>query len=133
MPPDLEIVQEWLTKAAHDLEGARQLLQSPKPLPDLVLFHCQQTVEKSLNAFIEFCEARPPKTHAVGQLLDLAQAKDGGFASLQDADWLSLYAVANRYPGFEPEATRELAEEGVGTAEAVLRFVLDRLPEKVRP
>ena len=133
MPPDLEVIHEWLVSAERDLDGARHLRHGPRPLVELVLFHCQQAVEKLLKAYLEFKLQRPPKTHALGQLFDLAKTQDVNFASIEEADWLSPYAIAGRYPGSNLAATAEIADEGIRAAAAVQQFVTDRQPDEVRP
>ena len=133
MPPDFEIVREWLIRADRDLQAARLLLENPTPLLEYVLFHCQQAVEKALKGYIEYREIRPPKTHVIAQLLDLAEVQDSDFASIRDSAWLTPYAVSTRYPGFEPEPTAELAREGITTAKQILAFVTERLSAEAKP
>jgi HEPN domain-containing protein len=133
MPPDLEIVKEWLEMAAEDLDVAGRLLQGDRPRPQSASFHCQQAVEKALKAFLEFRETRPPRTHALGELLDLAETLDSGFSQLRDAQWLTHFAVGARYPGLEPRPTLGRALEALHAAEEAVRFVVGRLPDGVRP
>ncbi len=47
------ITQEWLDRAADDLETIRQLLHHETRLTNVVSFHAQQAVEKTLKAIIE--------------------------------------------------------------------------------
>ena len=47
-----EGVKEWLQKAKNDLLSARILLEHDPPVLDTACFHCQQTVEKGLKAFL---------------------------------------------------------------------------------
>ncbi len=133
MPPDLEIVREWAVMAAEDLAAARRLLRGRPPLPQVASFHCQQAVEKALKAFLEFRETRPPKTHALGELLDIAETLQPDFSQLRDAQWLTHFAVNARYPGFEPRPTAARAREALEAAEDAVRFVLERLPGEVHP
>jgi HEPN domain-containing protein len=41
-----------VNKAEDDLTGARTLAARPKPLKDIVCFHCQQAAEKYLKALL---------------------------------------------------------------------------------
>jgi HEPN domain-containing protein len=133
MPPDLEIVKEWLEMAVEDLDVAGRLLQGDHPRPHSASFHCQQAVEKALKAFLEFRETRPPKTHVLGELLDVAETLDSDFSQLRDAQWLTHFAVGARYPGFEPRPTVDRAQEALCAAGQAVRFVLQRLPSEVQP
>jgi HEPN domain-containing protein len=133
MPPDLEIVKEWLLMAAEDIAAARRLLEGEAPLAQAAAFHCQQAVEKTLKAFLEFRQTRPPKTHALSELLDWAESLAPDFVNLRDAQWLTHFAVNARYPGFEPKPTLARAVEALQAAEGVVQFVLARLPAEVQP
>jgi len=133
MPPELEIVREWLTKAANDLEAARRLNEGSDPLCGLACFLCQQAVEKSLKAFLEFHQTRAPRTHALAELLDFAERIDRQFESLRGCQWLTPYAVAPRYPGSGPAATQEKSHQAMTVATETFNFVLERLPPEVRP
>ncbi len=133
MPPELEIVREWVQMAAEDLDAARRLLQGKPPLAQTAAFHCQQAAEKALQAYLEMRETRPPKTHVLGELFDLTCQLDPRFAPLQDADWLTHFAVEARYPGYALKPTVASATEALAAAERVFRFVLDRLPPEVHP
>lgn len=74
MPPeDLEEVQAWMTKAAHDLRAAAHLLQVEEPLRDIVVYHCQQAMEKALKGYLTFekspsrgRERHPHRARALG-------------------------------------------------------------------
>lgn len=48
MPPELAAVMHWLVKAQHDWTGARKVLTPDAQELDVVAFHCQQAVEKTL-------------------------------------------------------------------------------------
>ena len=56
----------WLSKARNDLRAARVLLAADPPLPGDAAFHCQQSVEKSLKAFLTLhvIRSRGPTTSA---------------------------------------------------------------------
>lgn len=52
MNPSLDETKEWLQKAKNDLVWAQVLIKHDPPVLDTGSFHCQQTVEKALNAFL---------------------------------------------------------------------------------
>jgi len=93
--------REWIQKAELDFQGARALsLRRKVRFHDLVCFHCQQSAEKYLKARLEEAGCRIPRTHDLGDLLDLLLPLEPLWAALRPAlDALSDYAVDFRYPG----------------------------------
>jgi hypothetical protein len=55
MSPDQVRIAEtrsWLVKAARDLRAAVHEFRASPPLLDDIVFHCQQSVEKTFKAFL---------------------------------------------------------------------------------
>jgi HEPN domain-containing protein len=92
-----KITKQWLIAANEDLQAAEKLL-SVQGLTNLVVFHCQQCVEKSLKALLEEKELPNIKTH---DLLRIYQFVNEEF-KLPDPEKMvqlnELY-VNSRYPG----------------------------------
>ena len=79
-------------------------MQDDEPIRESIAFHCQQTAEKYLKAFLVWRHMEFPKTHSIGRLLDLASAVAPELAaSLADAVSLTPFGVEIRYPGDLPE------------------------------
>ena len=95
------LVEEWIEKAESDFEGAQVLNRRRKqPLPELVCYHCQQSVEKYLKAFLVSKGAQPPRTHDLVQLLDLCSTSDSSLSGCQPlVEFVDPYGVEVRYPG----------------------------------
>ncbi len=124
----LRLVAQWLAKAEMDLAAARTLLAGDPPLFYPACFHCQQAAEKFIKAFLTYHQVEFPKTHAIGQLLDLMAVADASLAeSLASATVLSPYGVGIRYPGDESEPGRPEARTALDLAEEVRRAVLGAL------
>ena len=69
-----EILQQWLNKAKDDLRAAEYLSTMHHPTPDeIICFHCQQTAEKYLKAFIFLQDIEPEKTHDLRELLTIVK------------------------------------------------------------
>ena len=51
-PVLVENTKAWLAKAAKDLRRVEQLISAEEPDYEDAVFHCQQTVEKALKAFL---------------------------------------------------------------------------------
>jgi len=92
-----KITEQWLNAATEDLQAAELLIKVPG-LTNLVVFHCQQCVEKSLKALLEEKELPNIKTH---DLLRIYQFVDEEF-KLPDSEIMvqlnELY-LNSRYPG----------------------------------
>jgi HEPN domain-containing protein len=72
-PEELEVADLFLRKAASDLAAARALAADPDQLDDVVGFHAQQAVEKSLKAVIALRGLEIPLTHDVALLTRLLE------------------------------------------------------------
>ena len=59
------LLRSWLTKAASDLKSARVLGSADDAPLDTAIYHCQQTAEKAVKAFLVFKELSPEKTHDI--------------------------------------------------------------------
>jgi len=79
------LVKAWLIKAQHDLAVARKLSVEPESYLDSAIYHCQQTAEKAIKAFLVFHDLRFDKTHDLRPLIGLAQPLDARFSSFLDA------------------------------------------------
>lgn len=103
----MTLVDEWVAKAEADYRGAVALnRQRAKPLPDLVCYHCQQSAEKYLKAFLISQDMVPPRIHDLVQLLNVCVLYDSTLARyMSSAEKLNPYGVLIRYPGLSATAT----------------------------
>lgn len=94
-----EYVRLWLEKASHDLQIARQGMDRPTNewVTDMLSFHAQQAIEKSLKAQLILLREEPPRTHSLEVLLEAIQRKDPDFPKF-DFGRLTEFAVQHRYP-----------------------------------
>ncbi len=98
------LVRQWLSKADVDFRVAERLIRDEDPIREAIVFHCQQAVEKYLKAFLVSKQAEFPKTHSLGQLLDLLVGVEPGLAeALAEVESLTPFGVEIRYPGDFPE------------------------------
>src|SRR5437667_5598966 len=94
-----ELLRSWLIKAASDLKSARVLGSTEEAPLDTAIYHCQQTAEKAVKAFLVHCEITPEKTHDIRKLALQAAAHQPRFNELIDmAAALTPYAWEFRYP-----------------------------------
>jgi len=131
-----ELVRSWLTKAASDLRSARILSKAEEPPLDAAIYHCQQTAEKAVKAFLVSRSVAPERTHDVRKLAVQASELEAGFNQLIDsAAVLTPYAWEFRYPDdlAETYPRPEEFEEAARHAQAIYDFVLTQIPAVARP
>ena len=123
-----DLVNKWINKAEKDLLTAERELSFEDPITDIICFHCQQTVEKYLKAFLVYHQIYFTKTHRIMDLLELCATEDPSFKDeLEDADNLTDYAVEIRYPDVWLEPGIEDAKEALEIAKKVKEFVLNKI------
>lgn len=83
MPPERELVQQWLTKAEQDLRAADGDLNVLDPaIPEDACFHCQQTTEKALKAYLVYRNVEFAWSHEIEYLLTLCVEQCESFDEL---------------------------------------------------
>jgi len=123
-----DLARQWLTKADQDLAVAAHLLSEEAPFLTAAAFHAQQAAEKYLKALLVRHQVEFPKTHDLGELLDLLATADAALAQqLRAAEGLNPYAVDTRYPGDCPEMTVQDGRQAVALATQVKEQVFLRL------
>lgn len=128
-----DLVREWLEKAYKDLATAELVAERGDYFADIACFHAQQAAEKAIKAYLIWKDIEPPRTHALGALVNLLPSDDLFLESWRPTlDRMSAYAVANRYP--ESSAlTEDDARTARDTARGVYRAVLSNLPPACHP
>ncbi len=103
--------REWVRKAENDFQLAKMLGRKRKrTFHDELCYHCQQSAEKYLKAWLQEAGVHIPKTHDLEVLLNLALPSQPLWSSLLSAaDFLTDYAVEFRYPGNEATAANAKA------------------------
>jgi HEPN domain-containing protein len=130
MDEKARLIQQWLTKACHDLRSARRLYSDTPPLLDTAAYHCQQAAEKALKAYLALQDVPFRKTHLLVPLLADCEQLDPAFGALAEAtEALTPFATTFRYPGDVGDPDPADVVEAIELAEAVLVFVLTRMPD----
>ena len=134
MPPELELVQQWLQRAQSDLSVAQAAMDLQRPEAAAVCFHCQQAVEKCLKGFLVYQDTDFEWSHEIEYLINLCVGADKSFEQFRSsAGPLTEYAVRFRYPCEEPDPTIKQAQDALTVAQHVYQLVLDRLPPETHP
>lgn len=131
-----ELQRSWLTKAASDLRSARVLGSADDAPLDTAIYHCQQTAEKAVKAFLVSKQISPEKTHDIRKLTLEAADHEPRFNEVMDmAVSLTPYAWEFRYPDdlAETYPTREEFDEALQHAQTIYDFVWNLLPADARP
>ena len=94
-------VREWLTKTENDhLSAVRELAVRDHPNPDLVMFLCQQSIEKLMKGALIARGVTPPHTHRLTDLSRRLAALECNWSwNAEELEWLTAGAVDYRDPG----------------------------------
>ncbi len=123
-----DLVRQWVAKAEKDFDLSHHLAGEGYFYREAIAFSAQQAAEKFLKAFLISHQIDFPKTHNLGELLDLVSRIDTALAErLSDATALNPYGVEYRYPGDFPELTQEDAEAAFGIAQKVRAAMIAKL------
>ena len=129
MDPKRALVRKWLTKARRDLLSAKRLAGDKEPYLDTAIYHCQQTVEKSVKGWLVYNDQPFEKTHDVRLLVTQASEVEPKFADwFEVAEQVSPYATAYRYPGEVLEPTEAEFQHAFKAASQFYDFVCTLLP-----
>lgn len=122
MKTNQDIAKTLLEIAKSDYERATILYKVMPSDMEGIGFNCQQAVEKSLKAALAFSDIHFPRTHELGDLLNLLSANRIAFDErLSDAAKLNEFAVDMRYDkvdfDLDAETALELAKRAIDFAE----------------
>lgn len=122
-----KLVSQWLHSAYADMTVVR-FPDDERIAPEVVAFHAQQVVEKTLKALLVQRQVDFPRTHSIGALLALcAEAGYNGTEGMVDAGSLTRYAVATRYPGEDEPVDREEAQDAAKLATRVFVWAISQI------
>lgn len=96
--------EKYLERAKEDARGIRVMVSSGEELTNLICYLCQQCVEKQIKHVISLYGDRVPRTHQIGQLIELMMEVAPvdcapSDAVLDAADLLSSMEAYARYEG----------------------------------
>ena len=125
VPPE---VAQLLAYAGEDLAAARDLARNPDRADRIVGFHSQQCVEKALKAVLAGSGEGYEQVHDVAVLIEHLRGlpRLDVPAVVEEADWLTPWAVRERYPRASAAAPARLdRDRALGTAGAVLTWAAE--------
>ena len=123
-PEQIEYAELLLRRANGDLQACRVLADDPDIDDNIVGFHAQQAVEKSMKVALVLADADLPLTHDLKFLG--RQVRETGTEPPQDISdtaWLTPWAAELRYDepiAFDRTAALTAAESATGWAASLL-------------
>jgi HEPN domain-containing protein len=133
MKTNLDLARLLVRKAESDLANARRTLDSEGPY-DTGLFHCQQAVEKYLEALLAAHDVQYPKIHDVAELAELGLEFCPALQTLPfEMAEFNPFAVTIRYDDWDEDISPELLQEVLEHATQVQVAIQAVLPEAARP
>ncbi|NOX53319.1 MAG: HEPN domain-containing protein [Planctomycetes bacterium] len=118
--------REWINRARSNLARARNVI--PEAYLEDLCFDAQQAAEKAIKAVLIHRGVPFPYIHDLARLLALLE-QDGEPIpdEIQEADQLTRYAVAARYPSFVEPVSEDQYRAALACAEAVVQWAEDRI------
>jgi HEPN domain-containing protein len=124
-------VVHWISLAEEDLILAKHAFSVRVVSPyRLIAFHAQQCVEKYLKAYLVFHRIDFPYTHNISRLLELCPNRMNWSNKIEEAAWLSQYAVSTRYSDEAEPITELEAVNAVKIAEEVRLIIRSELSNR---
>lgn len=119
---NFEDAKKWINIAERDYAVSITLNELHRPLPvEVICFHCQQSVEKSLKAILAYNNADIPKTHDI-RLLNLLCQKfiSEVIVDSRVAETISDFAVETRYVEDNRDYTSDTSDFALKQAKEIL-------------
>jgi len=122
----LVIVNEWLKIAEMDMSSAK-FLRDMHPIPvEIICYHCQQSAEKYLKAYLAYNESEILKTHDLLVLNNLCKKYDEQFLFInEECLRLTDYGVNIRYP-YPMDLNKSDMEIALKDSQKIKDFVLSK-------
>lgn len=105
--------KEWLRLAYSDIMNCKEIINNSF-LTNIIAFHAQQAVEKSLKAILSYQGEKIPKTHSLNNLFELCKE----YVNIDDPDIVNVLDeiyIESRYPGsmgLLPDGKPSLSDAG---------------------
>ena len=124
---DTESAAEWLRFSQMDLHSA-EYLKAMVPLPlEIICYHCQQSAEKALKAFLALHQKEILKTHDLRFLCNECAKIDFDFSRIEEhCSRITIYGVQSRYP-FAMEIEKEDMDFALSDAHKIFDFINNKI------
>ncbi len=118
--------REWLNRARSSLLQAKT--KTPGVYREDLCFNAHQGAEKALKALPLSLTGKFPFTHDIVRLnTEIEKTLSPLPAELSNAEFLSAYSVASRYPGWDEPISELEYQKTILAAETLVSWVASRL------
>ena len=123
-----EIIKRWIEKGDHDLGTAMITYKHIPKYTDTIAFHCQQSVEKYLKAYLLYLGHEIKRTHDLIFLMEQID-KTVNFSQqwFDKALELQDYAVEIRYPDEIVELSNNEIESAINISQDFRKMIIEKL------
>jgi HEPN domain-containing protein len=116
---EIEDVMEWVQLANDDFDSAVLLNGAVRKHNEIICYHCAQSVEKYLKAYLTSQDILPEKTHNLTFLNKLCIKKDNEFQNIATlCNTLNRFANDICYP-HKYEVTENDVNFSIGAVETI--------------
>ncbi|MFH0797189.1 MAG: HEPN domain-containing protein [Candidatus Omnitrophota bacterium] len=124
------LVEEWIIKARNDLKSVEILYREKGP-SDTICFHCHQSIEKFIKAYLVAKNIHFEKIHSLWNLAKLCATKDKEFLnSEEELKLLDAYYIESRYPPEIKIYSRQECKKVLKLTQELTGFIVDKI-EKI--
>ncbi len=122
-----ELFKEWIIKAQNDLETAQILFKEKGPT-DTFCFHCHQSVEKYLKAFLVYHQIEFEKIHDIWLLAKECSKKEKEILKFKkELKILNAYYIECRYPPEIIDYPWLECKKVLKITEEITKFISDKI------
>lgn len=122
------LIKMWVDSSDADIEAAKVLLETRPHLNSIILFHCQQALEKILKALLIHQEIQVRKIHDLNKLLSFFENENWFNAGFyDDIQIFEKFNVEVRYPDGEVIPDHEETRHAMQIAEKLIPIFKQQL------
>ena len=119
--------KEWIKYSEKDFVAAQFLMTATSPPVEIICYHCQQSAEKILKAFLIKNDFIPSRTHDLNLLVNECTNLDDSISILKkECNRLNDFGVNTRYPN-NLDLILEDAKIALKDAEKIKEYILSRI------
>lgn len=123
-----KLASEWFVKAQDDEMSAKDILNDKEGAASTVCFLSQQLAEKCLKGYLVYAGVNTPKIHQLDRLVRLCEKFDKNCKLIRkEAEYLTVFYIATRYPGDYPIFTFKDAEKALKQAMKIKNFIINKV------
>lgn len=123
-----DLVKQWIQIANDDILVANQLLNYDNIYPRSICFHCQQSAEKYLKAYLVYFDLDIIRTHDLVTLINKLIEKDKKLLDfIESASVLTPYAISARYLDDFESISEDEAKEALILANEIKNYIQSQI------